>query len=148
MPCPKSRLSGYRTDRGSERDKNSINLNGGGAILVDQIRNIFRLQLESLSRSLPRAVLYQALCWLQADSKLPFGAKPAVSEIGAALPHKRHYRSIYEANGNCASKKGGRFWAGRHKISVSLHIIERLVLSLQDLSDNEGRVDVEAAKEY
>jgi len=34
-PCPKSRLSGYRTARGSERDKNSINLNGGGAILVE-----------------------------------------------------------------------------------------------------------------
>jgi outer membrane protein assembly factor BamA len=57
--CPKSRPSGYRTARGSERDKNSISLTGGGAILADQIRNKFRFQLESLSRSLPRAVLYQ-----------------------------------------------------------------------------------------
>jgi len=38
-------------------------------MLAGQIRNRFRFQLESWSRSLPRAVLYQALCWLQADTQ-------------------------------------------------------------------------------
>ena len=56
---PRSRRSGARTARGSERDKNSINVNGGDAIsLIKYGTN--QIQLESLSRSLPRAVLYHA----------------------------------------------------------------------------------------
>jgi len=35
--CPKSRLGGYRTARGSERDKNSTDHNdGAGAMVGDQ----------------------------------------------------------------------------------------------------------------
>ena len=80
---PKSRLSGYRTARGSERDKDSINLNGVGAILLAQMSDKFRFQLEPWSRSLPRAVRYQALCWLEADSKL---GTDAVCESGTGGP--------------------------------------------------------------
>jgi len=76
--CPKSRPSGYRTARGSERDKNSISLTGGGAILADQRRNKFGFQLESLSRSLPRAVLYQPFVGFKQTQNCLLGQSPAV----------------------------------------------------------------------
>jgi len=44
--CLKSRLDGYRTTRGSERDKNSTNQNdGAGAIVVIKIQSKSRFSL-------------------------------------------------------------------------------------------------------
>jgi hypothetical protein len=66
-----------------------------------KIRSKFRFLLASLSRSLPLAVLYQALCSLkQQTQRVTFRAKPPPDQSGLCrLPGSGRYRGIFSNSG-------------------------------------------------